>query len=70
MQVSRRNLLKAAGVAGIAMSAPGILRAQSLETTDVTIAVGGKALIHFPSCMHILFWFVVVVVLFSRVRGY
>lgn len=47
MQVSRRNLLKAAGVAGVAMSAPGILRAQSLETTDVTIAVGGKALIYY-----------------------
>ncbi|MGE4370464.1 MAG: ABC transporter substrate-binding protein [Burkholderiaceae bacterium] len=47
MQLSRRDLLKLAGVAGATLSAPAIVRAQSLETKDVTIAVGGKALIYY-----------------------
>lgn len=47
MSISRRDLLKLAGVAGAATVAPGIARAQALEKKDVTIAVGGQALIYY-----------------------
>ncbi|NLY27645.1 MAG: ABC transporter substrate-binding protein [Alcaligenaceae bacterium] len=47
MQISRRDMLKLAGVAGATLAAPGIVRAQSLETKEVTIAVGGAALIYY-----------------------
>lgn len=47
MSVSRRDLLKLAGVAGAATVAPGLARAQALEKKEVTIAVGGQALIYY-----------------------
>src|SRR3546814_16790863 len=47
MSISRRELLKLAGVAGAVTIAPGIVRAQELEKKDVAIAVGGQALIYY-----------------------
>ncbi|HUH59354.1 MAG TPA: ABC transporter substrate-binding protein [Candidimonas sp.] len=47
MSLSRRDLLKLAGVAGAATFAPAIVRAQQLEKKDVVIAVGGQALIYY-----------------------
>src|SRR5690606_20193640 len=47
MPVSRRELLKAAGAAGLMGVLPGIARSQSLEKTSLTIAVGGQALIYY-----------------------
>lgn len=47
MSISRRDLLKLAGVAGAATVAPGIARAQAVEKKEVTIAVGGQALIYY-----------------------
>jgi NitT/TauT family transport system substrate-binding protein len=47
MSLSRRDLLKLAGVAGAATFAPAIVRAQELEKKDVVIAVGGQALIYY-----------------------
>ncbi|RTZ44687.1 transporter substrate-binding domain-containing protein [Candidimonas sp. SYP-B2681] len=47
MSISRRDLLKLAGVAGAASVAPGIVQAQQLEKKDVVIAVGGQALIYY-----------------------
>lgn len=47
MSFSRRDLLKLAGVAGATTVAPGLVRAQQLEKKDVTIAVGGQALIYY-----------------------
>src|SRR5690606_18256416 len=53
MSISRRNLLKLAGVAGAAGAAgaagvfPGMSSAQSLEQKDINIAVGGQALIYY-----------------------
>lgn len=47
MFVSRRDLLKLAGAAGAAAAVPGLARAQQLEKKDVTIAVGGQALIYY-----------------------
>src|SRR5690606_28163809 len=47
MSLSRRDLLKMAGVASAATFAPAIVRAQELEKKDVTIAVGGQALIYY-----------------------
>ncbi|HLU79624.1 MAG TPA: ABC transporter substrate-binding protein [Burkholderiaceae bacterium] len=50
MSISRRNLLKLAGVAGAAGAAgvfPGMASAQSLEKKDINIAVGGQALIYY-----------------------
>jgi len=47
MSVTRRELLKLAGAAGTLSLAPAIVRAQQLEKKDVTIAVGGKALIYY-----------------------
>lgn len=47
MSISRRDLLKLAGVAGAASVAPGIVRAQDVEKKDVSIAVGGQALIYY-----------------------
>lgn len=47
MSISRRDLLKAAGVAGAATFAPGLVQAQQLEKKEVSIAVGGQALIYY-----------------------
>ncbi len=47
MSISRRDLLKLAGVAGAASVAPRIVQAQQLEKKDVVIAVGGQALIYY-----------------------
>ncbi|MCD0502589.1 ABC transporter substrate-binding protein [Bordetella petrii] len=47
MSVTRRELLKLAGVAGAVSVAPAIARAQKLEKKSVQIAVGGKALIYY-----------------------
>src|SRR3546814_16276743 len=47
MAVSRRDLLKLAGAAGAATAVPGLARAQALEKKEVTIAVGGQALIYY-----------------------
>ena len=47
MSISRRDLLKLAGVAGAATVAPGLVRAQEIEKKDVSIAVGGQALIYY-----------------------
>ncbi|NYT24785.1 ABC transporter substrate-binding protein [Alcaligenaceae bacterium] len=47
MSINRRDLLKLAGVAGAAGMLPGLARAQSLEKTGVSIAVGGQALIYY-----------------------
>jgi len=47
MSISRRDLLKLAGVAGAAGAMPGLARAQNLEKKDVSIAVGGQALIYY-----------------------
>src|SRR5690606_27184690 len=47
MSISRRDLLKLAGVAGAASALPGIARAQNLEKKDIGIAVGGQALIYY-----------------------
>ncbi|HLS43217.1 MAG TPA: ABC transporter substrate-binding protein [Paenalcaligenes sp.] len=48
MTVSRRQMLKIAGLAGGIAAFPSIGRAQStIEKKDVTIAVGGKALIYY-----------------------
>ena len=47
MSVSRRDLLKLAGAASAAATIPGLARAQQLEKKDVTIAVGGQALIYY-----------------------
>lgn len=47
MFVSRRDLLKLAGAAGASAAVPGLARAQQLEKKDVTIAVGGQALIYY-----------------------
>ena len=47
MSISRRELLKLAGVTAAVTAAPGMARAQSLEKKEVTIAVGGQALIYY-----------------------
>jgi NitT/TauT family transport system substrate-binding protein len=47
MSVTRRELLKIAGAAGVLSLAPAIARAQKLEKTKVSIAVGGKALVYY-----------------------
>jgi NitT/TauT family transport system substrate-binding protein len=47
MSVTRRELLKIAGAAGALGLAPAIARAQKLEKTKVSIAVGGKALVYY-----------------------
>ena len=47
MSVTRRDLLKMAGAAGVMGMAPAIVRAQKLEKTKVQIAVGGKPLIYY-----------------------
>jgi len=47
MSVTRRDLLKYAGMAGTLSLAPAIVRAQKLEKTKVQIAVGGKALVYY-----------------------
>ncbi len=49
MSFTRRDLIKAAGATGMLSMFPGILHAQTgkLEKTDVSIAVGGKALIYY-----------------------
>ncbi|NYT76268.1 ABC transporter substrate-binding protein [Alcaligenaceae bacterium] len=47
MTLSRRDLLKLAGVAGATTLAPGLALAQNLEKKDVTIAVGGQGLIYY-----------------------
>lgn len=50
MSLSRRHLLKAAGLSGLATVWPGIGLAQNapkLEKTDVSIAVGGKGLVYY-----------------------
>ena len=50
MSVTRRDLLKMAGAAGVMGMAPAIVRAQKLEKTKVQIAVGGKPLIYTCPC--------------------
>jgi NitT/TauT family transport system substrate-binding protein len=47
MSISRRQILKLAGAVGAAGAFPGIAYSQSLEKKEVTIAVGGKALIYY-----------------------
>lgn len=47
MSVTRRDLLKMAGAAGVMGMAPAIVRAQKLEKAKVQIAVGGKPLIYY-----------------------
>jgi NitT/TauT family transport system substrate-binding protein len=47
MNISRRDLLKLAGVAGVAGIAPAMVRAQGLEKKELVIAVGGQALIYY-----------------------
>ncbi|NYT81322.1 ABC transporter substrate-binding protein [Alcaligenaceae bacterium] len=47
MSLSRRDMLKLAGVAGAAAVAPRLAGAQALEKKDVVIAVGGQALIYY-----------------------
>ncbi|CAB3662847.1 hypothetical protein LMG26685_03352 [Achromobacter mucicolens] len=47
MTVTRRELLKMAGAAGVMGMAPAIVRAQKLEKAKVQIAVGGKPLIYY-----------------------
>ncbi|MHC8945837.1 ABC transporter substrate-binding protein [Advenella incenata] len=50
MSLSRRHLLKAAGLSGLATVWPGIGLAQNapkLEKADVSIAVGGKGLVYY-----------------------
>ncbi|HRL22887.1 ABC transporter substrate-binding protein [Alcaligenes sp. SDU_A2] len=47
MTLTRRHMLKLAGVSGLAMSLPSLGRAQELEKKNLTIAVGGKALIYY-----------------------
>lgn len=47
MSISRRGILKAAGVAGAAGMLPVVARAQQLEKKDISIAVGGQALIYY-----------------------
>ena len=49
MAISRRNLMKIAGVSGMVAMAPSFVRAQNAkpEKTDVSIAVGGQALVYY-----------------------
>ncbi|WP_322998594.1 ABC transporter substrate-binding protein [Castellaniella sp.] len=49
MPISRRELLKTAGVAGMLGALPGVVRAQvgALEKKSLTIAVGGQPLIYY-----------------------
>lgn len=47
MHLTRRHVLKLVGSTGAAIALPGLVRAQSLEKKEVTIAVGGKALIYY-----------------------
>lgn len=47
MSLSRRDVLKLAGVATAAAVVPAVSRAQALEKKEVTIAVGGQALIYY-----------------------
>ncbi len=47
MTLTRRHMLKLAGASGLAMSLPSVGRAQELGKKDITIAVGGKALIYY-----------------------
>lgn len=47
MSITRRDVLKFAGVAGATTFAPGLVQAQALEKKNVTIAVGGQALIYY-----------------------
>lgn len=47
MSLSRRDVLKWAGVAGAATVAPIFARAQGLEKKEVLVAVGGQALIYY-----------------------
>ncbi len=47
MSITRRDLLKMAGAAGVMGLSPAIVRAQKLEKSQVQIAVGGKPLIYY-----------------------
>jgi len=47
MTVSRRQMIKFAGLSGALSLTPGLLLAQKLEKTKVHIAVGGKALTYY-----------------------
>ena len=47
MSLTRRQLLKFAGAAGAVSAIPGFSIAQTLEKKDITIAVGGKALVYY-----------------------
>ena len=49
MSLSRRDILKVAGAAGVMGVAPGLAHAQvaGIEKKSVTIAVGGQALVYY-----------------------
>ncbi|WP_454691548.1 ABC transporter substrate-binding protein [Achromobacter aloeverae] len=47
MTVTRRELLKLAGSAGVMSLAPAFARAATLEKSKVSIAVGGKSLVYY-----------------------
>ena len=47
MSISRRELFKFAGAAGVLGVAPALVHAQKLETSKVHIAVGGKPLTYY-----------------------
>lgn len=49
MSLSRRDILKVAGVAGVMSVAPGLARAQvaNIEKKSLSIAVGGQALVYY-----------------------
>jgi NitT/TauT family transport system substrate-binding protein len=47
MKLTRRHALKLVGASGLALSLPTLARAQEVEKKNITIAVGGKALIYY-----------------------
>ncbi len=47
MSISRREIFKFAGAAGVLGVAPSLVRAQKIEKSKVHIAVGGKALTYY-----------------------
>lgn len=47
MKLTRRHALKLVGASGLALSLPTLARAQEIEKKNITIAVGGKALIYY-----------------------
>ncbi len=47
MKLTRRHALKLVGASGLALSLPSLGRAQEIEKKNITVAVGGKALIYY-----------------------